>query len=164
MPRIVDGDASSYVKTNFTHKALADALIANPRITTTELAKKFGYTTSWVSLVMNSDAFKVALEERKAEVIDPVLRLTVEDHYRALACRSVEVLMEKLHAPASVISDELALKAAALGATVLKTAAPAPVAPPESSIDRLADRLVALQQGMQGVTLRRTDVIDASPA
>lgn len=163
MARVVNGEASQQTKTNFSHKALADALIANPRISNAELSKQFGYTPSWLSLVMNSDAFKVYLEERKVEVIDPILRLTVEDRYRAMACRSVEVLMEKLQAPAITISDELALKAAALGATVFKGAAPAPTAPPESSIDRLADRLVALQQGMQGITLRRADVIDASP-
>jgi len=164
MPRILDGDASPRTKTNFSHRALADAIISNPRATHLELSKLFGYSPTWISTVTNSDAFRVYLEERKAEIVDPVMRLTIEDRYRAMACRSVEVLMEKLHAPASVISDELALKAAALGATVLKTAAPVPVAPPESSIDRLADRLVALQQGMQGVTFRRTDVIDASPA
>lgn len=164
MPSVVEGDASPRAKVNFTHRALIDAMIANPRLTTNELAKMFDYTPSWVSIVINSDAFRVSLEERKAEVVDPVLRVTVEDRYRALASRSVEVLMEKLQAPAMVISDELALKAAALGATVFKGATPAPAAPPESSIDKLADRLVALQQGLQGVTLRRTDVIDASPA
>lgn len=150
-------------KASFSYEALADVLILNPRISGKELSKTFGYTESWISIVMNSDAFQVVMQRRKGDLVDPILRSTLEDHYRALAMKSCHVLMEKLSAPVSVVSDDLALKAASLGAQMFKTMAPVAVAP-ESSIDKLADRLIALQRGLQGTTLRQSEVIDGAAA
>lgn len=155
--RTHDGDG----KSSFSYEQLADTLILNPRISGKELSKLFGYTETWISIVMNSDAFRVVMQRRKGDLVDPILRASIEDHYKALAARSCHVLMEKLSAPVQVISDDLALKAAALGAQMFKAAAPVPQAP-ESSIDKLADRLIALQQGMRGTTLRTTEVIEGS--
>lgn len=155
--RTHDGDG----KSSFSYEQLADTLIQNPRISGKELSKLFGYTETWISIVMNSDAFRVVMQRRKGDLVDPILRASIEDHYKALAARSCHVLMEKLSAPVQVISDDLALKAAALGAQMFKAAPPVPQAP-ESSIDKLADRLIALQQGMRGTTLRTTEVIEGS--
>lgn len=155
--RTHDGDG----KSSFSYEQLADTLILNPRISGKELSKLFGYTETWISIVMNSDAFRVVMQRRKGDLVDPILRASIEDHYKALAARSCHVLMEKLSAPVQVISDDLALRAAALGAQMFKAAAPVPQAP-ESSIDKLADRLIALQQGMRGTTLRTTEVIEGS--
>lgn len=155
--RTHDGDG----KSSFSYEQLADTLILNPRISGKELSKLFGYTETWISIVMNSDAFRVVMQRRKGDLVDPILRASIEDHYKALAARSCHVLMEKLSAPVQVISDDLALKAAALGAQMFKASAPVPQAP-ESSIDKLADRLIALQQGMRGTTLRTTEVIEGS--
>lgn len=155
--RTHDGDG----KSSFSYEQLADTLILNPRISGKELSKLFGYTETWISIVMNSDAFRVVMQRRKGDLVDPILRASIEDHYKALAARSCHVLMEKLSAPVQVISDDLALRAAALGAQMFKAAAPVPQAP-ESSIDKLADRLIALQQGMRGTTLRTAEVIEGS--
>lgn len=155
--RTHDGDG----KSSFSYEQLADMLILNPRISGKELSKLFGYTETWISIVMNSDAFRVVMQRRKGDLVDPILRASIEDHYKALAARSCHVLMEKLSAPVQVISDDLALRAAALGAQMFKAAAPVPQAP-ESSIDKLADRLIALQQGMRGTTLRTAEVIEGS--
>lgn len=154
------------VETNrkrFTLEALAEALVLDPRMSGRALSHMFGLTESWISIVRNSDAFRVILERRKGELVDPTLIATLDDRYRAMAARSVEVLFEKLSAPVSTISDDLALRAATLGATMFKAAAPQPVAPPESSIDKLADRLVALQQGFRNTTLQQTVTIEATP-
>lgn len=148
-------------KASFSYENLADTLILNPRISGKELSSLFGYTESWLSIVMNSDAFKVVMQRRKGDLVDPILRATIEDHYKALAAKSCHVLMEKLNAPVHVIPDELALRAAALGAQMFKAAAPVPQAP-DSSIDKLADRLIALQQNMRGTTLRAPEVIEGS--
>lgn len=149
-------------KTSFSYEKLADTLILNPRLSLKELSALFDYTESWLSIVMNSDAFKVVMQRRKGAIVDPILQATLEDHYKALATRSCHVLIEKLSAPVHAIPDELALKAAALGAQMFKTATPVPQAP-ESSIDKLADRLIALQQNMHGTTLRTVDIIEGSP-
>lgn len=148
-------------KASFSYETLADTLILNPRISVKELSGLFGYTEGWLSIVMNSDAFKVVMQRRKGDLVDPILRATIEDHYKALAAKSCHVLIEKLNAPVHVIPDELALRAAALGAQMFKAAAPVPQAP-DSSIDKLADRLIALQQNMRGTTLRAPEVIEGS--
>src|SRR5206468_207447 len=38
------------VKLNYTHEDCIDAILANPAITQTELATRYGYTQSWISL------------------------------------------------------------------------------------------------------------------
>lgn len=149
-------------KSSFSYEKLADTLIVNPRLSLKELSQVFGYTETWLSIVMHSDAFKVVMQRRKGDLVDPILRTTIEDHYKALAAKSCHVLMEKLSAPVHVISDELALRAAALGAQMFKTAAPVIPQVPESSIDKLADRLIALQQGLRGTTLQTTEVIEGT--
>lgn len=151
-------------KRAFSHEALMDAMMLNPRIDNKELAQIFGYSAAWIGTIVNSDAFRVALHRRKSEIIDPTLVATLEDHYRNMAIRSVQVITQKLNAPAEAVSDDLALRAAALGATMFKQTAPVPTAVPESSIDKLADRLIALQQGFRGTSLVEAQVIDATPA
>ena len=148
-------------KSSFSYEKLADTLILNPRLSRKELSELFGYTESWISIVMHSDAFKVVMQRRKGDLVDPILRATIEDHYKALAAKSCHVLMEKLSAPVHVISDDLALRAAALGAQMFKAAPPVPQAP-ESSIDKLADRLIALQQGLRGTTLRTPEIVEGN--
>lgn len=147
----------------FTHEALAEALVLDPMLSGKALSHMFGMSETWISIVRNSDAFRATLERRKGELIDPTLIATLDDRYRAMASRSVEILLEKMQAPASTISDDLALRAATLGATMFKAVAPIPQAAPESSIDKLADRLIALQQNMRGTTLQQTTTIDVVP-
>lgn len=148
-------------KASFSYEKLADTLIINPRLSGKELSALFGYSETWLSIIIHSDAFKVVMQRRKGDLVDPILRASLEDHYKALAARSCHVLMDKLSAPVHVISDELALRAAALGAQMFKAA---PVLPqvPESSIDKLADRLIALQQGLRGTTLQTIEVIEGT--
>jgi hypothetical protein len=156
-------NGSNLTRKRFTHEALAEALLLDPMLSGKELSRMFGMTETWISIIRNSDAFRATLERRKGELVDPTLIATLDDRYRAMAARSVEVLIDKLSAPVNTISDDLALRAATLGATMFKTVAPPPVAPPESSIDKLADRLIALQQGFRNTTLQQTVTVDAVP-
>ena len=146
----------------YTHEGLIDMIIAEPWISQNELAMRFGYTAPWISTVMTSDAFLAKLEERKAEVVDPVLKMGLDERFKAVTTRSLEVLMEKLSEPASCVPDNLALRAAELGAKSLglgqQREAPVAVAP--DHLDRLADRLIALQRGLAGTTLRATETLD----
>ena len=100
----------------YTHDALIDMIVARPDISQGALADMFGYTQSWVSTIMASDAFKERLAARREELIDPILLTTAKDRLEALTIRSLEVLQEKLAAPVALVSDDLALRAAALGA------------------------------------------------
>lgn len=83
-------------KVRYSHEAMADQILANPWISQNELAKVFGYTPGWVSQVIASDAFQSYLAERKEQIIDPVLRASIEDRFKALVNKSTEVLLERL--------------------------------------------------------------------
>ena len=134
----------------YSHDNLIDVIIAHPRIQQNELAAMFGYSAAWISTIMCSDAFKAKLEQSREELVDPEIRLRLEERFRAITTRSLQVLQEKLSQPQSQISDQLAIKAAELGAKCLGFGQPQPtvIAPPEDHLERIADRLIALQRGL----------------
>jgi hypothetical protein len=100
----------SIAKLRYSHKAMVDMLIAEPWIKQGELARRFGMTQSWISTIINSDAFQVQLAERADQIIDPALRLSVQENFRGLMMRSMEILKEKLDKPAASVPDDLALR------------------------------------------------------
>lgn len=139
-------------KVRYSHDGMIDLIVQDPSISQNKLAEVFGYTPAWVSLVMSSDAFKERLAARKEELIDPAIRASLDERFRAVVTRSLEVLQEKLAAPASVVPDALALRAAELGAKALGLGGNAPPqapAVPTDHLDKLAQRLVNLQSRIQ---------------
>ena len=148
-PRYPYQEGRAIGKVRYSHDAMIDMIVANPWVSQNKLAEVFGYTPAWVSLVMSSNAFKERLAARKAELVDPTIVSSIEERFQAMVTRSLEVLQEKLSAPASVVPDQLALRAVELGAKALGlggNAPPPPVQVPSDHLDRLAQRLVALQQ------------------
>ena len=142
----------------YTHDAVIDAIIENPSISQNNLAAIFGYTPGWISQVMSSDAFKNKLELRKEELVDPQIRLSLNERFNALVGRSLDVLQEKLMMPNP--DPELALRAAALGAKALGLGAATQqtviVNQPSDRLERLADRLTGL------LKTKREEAIDVS--
>ena len=135
-------------KIRYTHEAMADLILENPWISQNQLAAHFGYSPAWISTVITSDAFQAFLHARKAELVDPELRLTLEERFRALTTQSLKVLQEKLTRPADQVSDQLVLRAAELGAKSLGIGAHAPPPPPPNPAEYLpavAERLLRLQ-------------------
>lgn len=135
-------------KIRYTHDAMIDLVIANPWISQNEIAERFGYSVPWVSIVFSSDAFKNRLEERREEVVDPVIRASLKERFEALVTRSLEVLQAKLSKQPDQVSDSLALKTLELGAKALNFGAQAPVVQvqPGARLEALAERLMALNQ------------------
>ena len=88
--------AGAIARVRYTHDAMIDLLIANPAISQGEVAKHFGYTQGWVSRITNSDAFQARLAERKTELVDPSIVATIDEKMRALASKSLDVVLEKL--------------------------------------------------------------------
>jgi len=84
-------------KVHYTHDAMIDLLIARPDLSQGEVAAIFQYTQSWLSIIINSDAFKERLAARKAELVDPRIMATVDDRLNALASKSAEVLLDRLN-------------------------------------------------------------------
>ncbi len=89
--------ATAIARVKYSHDAMIDMIVGNPSIAQNELAAAFGYTVPWVSRVMNSDAFQARLAERKTEIVDPALVASVDEKLRALASKSLDILLDKLH-------------------------------------------------------------------
>lgn len=96
-------------KVRYTHDAMIDQIIENPWVSQNELAAIFGYSPGWISTIIASDAFQEKLAARKDELVDPRIRATVEERFRGLVLRSMEVLQEKLSLPAHQIEAKVAL-------------------------------------------------------
>lgn len=109
----------SIARVKYTHDAMVDLIIGRPEISQNELAVSFGYSPSWISNIIASDAFQARLAERTAELVDPMLRLTVEERFKGILLRSIEILNEKLNKPAHQIPDNLALRTGELAAKAL---------------------------------------------
>ena len=146
-------------KMRYTHTDLIDFIIANPGVSQGQLAIRYGYTQSWVSLVMSSDAFKSAMAQRRTEIVDPTLLVSVNERFEAMTTKSLERLMEKLEAP--VVSDNVVLKAVELGAKAMGVGGNAvPVAPQGDRLEVLAQRLISLQSNVRkGMTYEGQTVL-----
>lgn len=102
----VPGSTDVVAKLNYSHKAMIDEIVKNPHVSQGSLASIFGYTPGWISQVIATDAFQAALAERKNEIIDPVLRATVEERLKGLVLQSIDKLMTKMEGNPS---DDLTL-------------------------------------------------------
>lgn len=85
-------------KTSYTHDSIIDQIIANPGVDQKIIAQAMGYSEGWISQIMASDSFQAAFERRKDELVDPVLRHSLEQNFKALVLQSVAVLRRKLEA------------------------------------------------------------------
>ena len=95
-------------RVRYSHDAMIDMIIAKPGISQNDLAKAFGYTAPWVSRIMNSDAFQARLAQRKEDIVDPSLVMSIEEKLKALASKSLDVVLDKLTLTSS---PDLAMKA-----------------------------------------------------
>lgn len=133
-------------RVRYSHEDCIDRMLTSPGISEGALAQIYGVTASWMSIVVNSDAFKTQMAKRREELIDPMLAASLNERFGALAAKSVEILLEKLNKPE--VSDKLALEAAALGAKAVGLGQP--TAPPGPSatdhLAALAHRLVDLNR------------------
>lgn len=81
---------------SYTHEAMIDLILAEPTVTTTELAALFCFSPNWVSRVLASDSFQARLGERKAALIDPSIRRRLDERFRAVAVQSTQLLQDRL--------------------------------------------------------------------
>lgn len=155
-------------KVRYTHDAMIDLIIANPAISQNELAYQFGYSAGWVSQVIASDAFQAKLLSRTQDLVDPTIRATVEDRFKALVLRSMDILRAKLNVAPEAVSDNLALRtlelsSRALGYGARAEAPPTPPAEVHLHLDTLGERLVGLlrQKKLEAIEGTSTEVLPA---
>lgn len=96
---------------NYTHKDIIDFVLSNPGITQNAVAAHFGYSASYLSQLMVSDAFQSEMAKRREALVDPVIAANVKLNFEAMILRSQEILLEKLSLPTHQIPDQLALRA-----------------------------------------------------
>lgn len=109
--------AKAIARVAYTHDAMIDLIIDRPEIKQDQIAAQFGYTVPWVSRVMNSDAFLARLAARKKDLIDPVLILSLDEKLRAMASKSLDVVLDKLSNPS--VTADFALEAAQVSTKAL---------------------------------------------
>jgi len=149
---------------SYSHDAMVDLIIANPGLSQNQIAAHFGYTPSWVSQIIASDAFQARLAERRDEIVDPTIRATVEESLKGLLIRSMDILREKLDRPAHAIPDNLAIRTAELSAKALGYGArPELLRGPEApgDLEKLGERLVNLlgrKRALEGVSYEEAEV------
>jgi len=135
-------------RVNYSHDGLINLILANRGISQNELAARMGYSASWISQVMSSDAFQARLLERAQEIEDPTLRATIEDGLKGMLNRSMEILKEKLKGEPAAIPDNLALRTLELSTRALGYGAREQTVAVQVNIDQhlenLGERLTGL--------------------
>lgn len=89
--------ATQIKKVRYTTDAVIDVILTNPSVSQGELAEMFGYTQTWISIIINSDAFKNRLAERKGQLIDPQITASVEERLEALGKASLDRLLDRVN-------------------------------------------------------------------
>ena len=97
------------------HEHIIDLMIANPMWGVTDIAKEIGYSITWVSIMLNSDAFKERLTERKAEIVNPLLTATVKDRLTAVGNKALDRMLDRLETRHLAIKDKDLIEMAKLG-------------------------------------------------
>ena len=153
-------------KVNYSHAAMIDLIITQPGISQNDIARYFGYTPAWISQVISSDACQSALAKRREEIVDPLMRETVETQFKALVARSLDILQQKLNRPALEIPDNLALRTLEIASRAAGYGVKDDTPPPNNTpaevhihLEQLGGGLVALLQRKK----READAIDVTP-
>lgn len=126
-------DKSSIKRLSHTHEEIARWLLENPTRPLKDCAKEFGYTQSWLSCIIHSDAFQARLKKLQ-DGADAITILDVPARLRGVAASALDGLGDQVdtalkdgngiaHRQFLLDASELALKS--LGYGVSK----APVAP-----------------------------------
>jgi len=92
--------ATRIKRVSWKHDDMIDVILQRSgsleKFTQGDLAKEFGVTEAWMSCIINSDSFQARLAERKAEIVDPLIRGDMEEAIKGLVTRSVGILRERL--------------------------------------------------------------------
>ncbi|NIS77767.1 MAG: hypothetical protein GTO00_09175 [Deltaproteobacteria bacterium] len=84
-------------KVGWWHEAIVDWMLENPDGKLGECAAHFGRTQGWISVIINSDAFKELLEQRKL-LHAHMISLTLTEKLEGIAHQSLDALEESLEA------------------------------------------------------------------
>jgi hypothetical protein len=112
---------------SLTYEQIVDALLLSPPTETQgQLAKRLGYSQSYLSRLIASDAFQVRLADRIEKSIEPErqaafkLRFaSIEEEARGILKNSLRLLASKLDQPEELIPPQLIIKSAEMTSKLL---------------------------------------------
>lgn len=84
-------------RVNYRWEAIADLMLSSPHLKQGEIAARLGYTQSWVSQIMNSDAFRDYYNRRREglnEDIDDAISTTLADLARVATEKSIKRIQD----------------------------------------------------------------------
>jgi hypothetical protein len=145
---------------------MVELMVEQPGWTNKKLAAHFGKGAGWFASVLASDSFQLELDKRRGEIANPSLTATMDERFRALALRSLDVLQDKLDS--KDVSDNIVLRAAEIGVKALGMGQVAPQVPAQQagSVESLADRLIAAFEKQRGNVRKpitvESDITDAT--
>lgn len=128
----------------YTPDAMVDLMVSHPYYTPQQFSEHFGRKKHWFYSVLASESFQIRLAARKDEIADPALTASLDERFKALTMKSLDVLHNKLDS--KEVGDMLVTKAAEIGVKALgmgQVIAPPPAATAPATIDDLAARLTA---------------------
>lgn len=106
------------MRLKYTHEAMIDLILAEPTVSNKELAEIFEYSEAWISHIRCSDSFQARIAERKALLVDPAIRRSIEDRLSGITVKAIDRIQEVLDGPDA--SAAFALEALGVAATGLK--------------------------------------------
>ena len=101
----------------FTNDLLVQYILAHPGQSHAAYAAAFGRTQSWFASVLATDSFQRTLDPYREQIADPAITASLEERFRGLTMRSLQVLQEKLDG--KEVSDFIVVKAAEIGVKAL---------------------------------------------
>jgi hypothetical protein len=103
----------------YSHDAMIDLIIQMPWVRQREIAVHFGISEPWISQVFRSDSFKKRLEDRKAELVDPLIVQSIQEGFETLIQQSQRVLQDRLTEAGPAADSKLALAILSVSAKAL---------------------------------------------
>ena len=147
---------------NYSHEAMIDFIICHPGISQNDIASHFGYTPTSISTIMAGDAFQSQLAKRREEIVDPLLKATVEEKFKGIAGRAADIIMAKLDQPMDKISDQFALKSLEIAAKAAGYGARVDL--PPTSTTEVHVHLETLGKNLDNLLTRRKAAVETIDA
>lgn len=155
--------ANAIARVSYTHDAMIDLILVDPSISQNDIAKHFGYKPAWVSRIFCSDAFQARLAQRKSDVIDPVLSMSMDEKIKAMASRSLDIIQDKLETAPTLDTAfkafEMSTKALGYGAKAANVAVQQNFIVPMPAKAASAAEWAQAHQGL--IAGKPVDVVDA---
>lgn len=159
---------------DITYDAIVDLMLLSPPGTTQgAIARQIGYSQSWLSRIIASDAFQTRLAERLEKDVEPERRAIykarfagIEEEARGILLLSLKKLSARLEDPTGV-PDELIIKGGAMTSKLLGYGARTLARDPPSEVhmhlhlERLANNLRSLNRAP---VASEAEIIEEKPA